>query len=581
MADSINPAGSSPATGPKASAPRRKSHLRRVLITIALVLVILLAAAFITADIYFHRAMPILRARVIDTLSTRFDSRIELETFDVSVFRGFEVTGGGLKIHPNQLDMQQPLFSVDKFSFRTGWQDLFRTPMHIGQVQITGLGINLPPKDQRKNLPHLDPSKKNQPAANQAGSNRPVSNEPGEEAHKRKIEIVVDTLLIDNATLILGTNKPGKIPLEFDISHITMNSVAANQPMRFHAILTNPKPVGDIDSTGSFGPFVADDPGSTPVSGTYSFSHADLGPLKGIGGMLSSTGNYSGVLNHITVDGVTDTPDFQLDTAQHDVPLHTKFHAIVDGTNGDTYLQPVDATLGHSHILAVGDVVRAPSGQGHIINLDVTVDHAHIEDMLQLAVKTEPPIMTGALNLHTKFYLPPGKVRVTDKLQLKGSFEITGAHFTNDKVQSKVDQLSLRAQGHPGEANKESKGGPAANALSEMEGDFNLDASKLTFSELQYTVPGAKIAMTGVYSLDGKQFDFHGTARLDAKVSQMVTGWKSMVLKLADPFFSKNGAGTEVPIQVTGTNSEPHFGLDFHHKDDKKQPPPDSSATPQ
>jgi hypothetical protein len=567
LVDSFNSASSSSATGPTASTPRRKSRLRHVLLLLALLLVILFAAAFITADIYFHRAIPILRARVIDTLSTRFDSRVELGSFDVSVFRGFEVTGGGLKIHPNQLDMQQPLFSVDKFSFRTGWQDLFRTPMHIGQVQISGLGINMPPKDQRKQMPHL----------NQSRQNQPVSNQPGEEAHKRKIQIVVDELLIDNATLTLGTNKPGKIPLEFDIAHLTMSSVGANRPMHFHAILTNPKPVGNIDSTGSFGPFVADDPGSTPVSGTYNFSHADLGPLKGIGGMLSSTGNYEGVLNHITVDGVTDTPNFQLDTAQHDVPLHTKFHAIVDGTNGDTYLQPVDATLGHSHILAVGDVVRAPGGQGHIIHLDVTVDHAHIEDMLQLAVKTEPPIMTGALTLHTKFYLPPGKVRVTDKLQLNGSFEIDGAHFTNDKVQSKVDELSLRAQGHPKEANQESKGGPAANALSTMQGHFDLNASKLTFSELQYMVPGAKIAMTGVYSLDGKQFDFHGTARLDAKVSQMVTGWKSMVLKLADPFFSKNGAGTEVPIEVTGTNSEPHFGLDFHHKDEKKPPPPGSS----
>ena len=67
------------------------------------------AAAFITAAVYFHRAMPILRGRVINTLSTRFDSRVQLQSFDVSVLHGFEVTGGGLKLYPNQLDMQQPL----------------------------------------------------------------------------------------------------------------------------------------------------------------------------------------------------------------------------------------------------------------------------------------------------------------------------------------------------------------------------------------------------------------------------------------------------------------------------------------
>ncbi len=52
-----------------------------------------------------------------------------------------------------------------------------------------------------------------------------------------------------------------------------------------------------------------------------------------------------------------------------------------------------------------------------------------------------------------------------------------------------------------------------------------------------------------------------------AKLSHMVTGWRSALLKPVDPFFSKHGAGTEVPVKVTGTKSEPHFGLDFGHKE--------------
>jgi len=189
-------------------------------------------------------------------------------------------------------------------------------------------------------------------------------------------------------------------------------------------------------------------------------------------------------------------------------------------------------------------------------------------------VKTDPPIMTGALTLHTKFYLPPGKQSVIDKLRLQGHFQISDAHFTNDKVQAKVDELSLRGQGRP----KDVKDGVRPNAASEMEGTFALGADKLTITDLDYSVPGAKVAMNGVYSLDGNQFDFHGNARLDAKVSQMVTGWKSLLLKPVDPFFSKNGAGTEVPIQVTGTRSEPHFGLDFHRKDDQKDKTPPSNS---
>ncbi len=520
------------------------------MVWIAFVVFLIAAGLFTVAAIYFRRAAPILRARVIETLSTRFDSRVELATFDVSVFHGFEVSGGRLKLYPRHLDMQQPLFSVDKFSFRTGWRDLLRTPMHIGQVQISGLGINLPPKEQRHDIPKLNEGN--------SGSG--------------KIQILVDELLIDNATLILETNKPGKVPLDFEISKLRMTSVGANQPMQFHAILTNPKPVGNIDSTGYFGPYNAHSPGDSPVRGKYSFSHADLGTFKGIGGILSSTGVYQGTLNNIVVDGVTDTPDFRLSTGNHPMPLHTKFHAIVDGTNGDTHLLPVDAMLAHSHIIASGDVVRAQGMPGHDITLDVTVAPARIDDMLKLGVKTEPPVMTGDLTMHTKFHLPPGQGTVLDRLHLKGNFEITNVHFTSDKIQGKVDELSLRGQGKPKEAKevKEAKD-EHPDIASDMRGNFELGDQKITITDLDYRVPGAEVAMNGVYTLDGDTFNFHGVARMQAKVSEMVTGWKSWALKLADPLFMKHGAGTEVPIEVTGTRSEPHFGVEmdklFGHKD--------------
>ena len=58
------------------------------------------------------------------------------------------------------------------------------------------------------------------------------------------------------------------------------------------------------------------------------------------------------------MDGETDTPDFRLTHFGTPLPLHTQFHARVDGTNGDTWLEPVDATLGHSHFTAQGQIVR-------------------------------------------------------------------------------------------------------------------------------------------------------------------------------------------------------------------------------
>ena len=85
------------------------------------------------------------------------------------------------------------------------------------------------------------------------------------------------------------------------------------------------------------------------------------------------------------------------------MPLHTKFHAIVDGTNGDTYLQPVEARLGESYFTCHGAVINV-RGKGHIIDLDVTVPNGRIQDFLQLGVKTTPVVMTGRLAMKTKMH---------------------------------------------------------------------------------------------------------------------------------------------------------------------------------
>lgn len=502
---------------------------------------LLLLCAGVVIEVLLHRSGPVLRQRVIETLSARFDSRVELEQFHVYFLNGFQVRGSGLKLWPNQVPADQPLFAVEEFSFHTGWTGLFHSPMTIGLVHLKGLSIHLPPKQERHNLPRMS----------------------GENASKAKI--FVEKIQVDRARLVLGTNKPGKVPLDFDIRDLQLLSVGAGQPMHFHAVLTNPKPIGDIDSSGHFGPFHADDPGDSPVDGIYSFTHADLNSIKGIGGILSSHGKYAGTLDNIVVDGETDTPDFEVDSGNHPMPLHTKFHAIVDGTNGDTYLQPVDAMLARTHILARGEVVKAPQG-GHNIRLDVAVGPAQMEDVLKLAVSTLPPLMSGDLKMKTKFFLPPGPDSVTQKLQLNGNFSVSNVTFASDKVQSKVDELSLRSQGRAKEAKQVSSNGPES-IQSQLSGQFQLANGKAIFPSLNFNVPGAAINLQGLYTMDGKEYDFHGKARLTAKVSQLTTGWKSILLKPVDPFFSKNGAGTEVPIRITGTRNSPKFSLDFGHKE--------------
>src|SRR5271168_4939966 len=75
-------------------------------------------------------------------------------------------------------------------------------------------------------------------------------------------------------------------------------------------------------------------------------------------GILSSTGKFGGTLGAIAVEGVAEVPEFRLDISDHSLPLHTEFHALVDGTTGDTRLDPVKARVGRSELSATGSVTR-------------------------------------------------------------------------------------------------------------------------------------------------------------------------------------------------------------------------------
>lgn len=530
---------------------RRKSRKWRWILGIA---VALLALAAIAIRIAIVRAQPILRTRVIETLSTRFKSRVELAELHVWVADGLHVDGKGLKIFgptdPNPWEAGvQPLFEIGEFRFQTALSNLFREPMHVDTVFVDGLTMNIPPKNDRREMTNF-------------------------RRRSGKISIVVSHLICTNAKLVINTIRTDKPPLEFDIGDLRMKDIGPGQPLQFEATLVNPKPVGDIHSTGLFGPLNEESPRDSAVNGRYSFTNADLGTLKGIGGILSSTGQYTGSLGRIEVNGETDTPDFHLAVSGHRVPLHTQFHAIVDGTDGDTYLDPVKARVLDSTFTATGKVVRMKSLHGHDIDLHVVLDRSRIQDLLQLGVKTDPPIMSGVVQMKADLHLQPGEADITDRLKLAGTFRIPDGRFSNEKVQGKIDSLSLRSSGRP----KLAQEGTEMNVPSDLRGTFKMNQGVLSFSFLHFQIPGTHADMTGQYSLDGNTFDFHGTLKLDAKLSQMTTGWKSILLRPVDPFFHKNGAGTELPFKIDGTKSEPHFGLDFHHKDEPSTKDPDETA---
>jgi hypothetical protein len=514
---------------------------RRIWKWIGISLLLSIAVLTVVAEIMLRHAGPILKGRVIETLSTRFNSKVDLDTLDVSISHGLHVSGSGLRIYPPDdvvaAGANYPILALREFSFRAGVLGLFIKPTRVDTVHVSGLTIHIPPRQIRE---QGAPSKR----------------------RRGKIKFRVGEIVFDDSQLIIGTSNPQKDPKVFVLKHIVLNDVGSNSASPYDATLTNAIPPGDIHATGTFGPWNNENPGDSPVTGNYTFDHAELNSIHGIGGILSSTGNFGGQLDRIVVDGNADVPAFSLDTANHPVPLKTHFHAIVDGTSGDTYLQPVNATLGSSKFTCSGAIVNH-KGVGHDIDLDIDIPAGQIRDFLNLAVKTQPPIMSGTINMKAKLTIPPGKQSVTQKIGVRGTFQLTSIHFSSAEVEDKVDMLSLRAQGKPDEAHT-----GAPDVHSRMNGSFNLSSGRMTFSRLDYALPGATVQLAGQYTLDGKKFDFTGKVRTDAQLSQMTaTWWKSLLLKPVDPFFHKHGAGAEIPVKITGTNTAPKFGLNLGGKD--------------
>ena len=514
-----------------------------------------LVLAAVVTGVALKRAEPFLRARIVEGLENRFHARVELDSFHVSLINGMWAEGKGLRIWPPARvagmavaqGQREPLIRLDEFRFHAPLELRPGKPIHISLVELKGLSVHLPP---RSHFEH-----------GAAVAAKPRSAMAG------LVNFEVDRMECTGAELVMETDKPGKLPLEFQIARLKLTDIAAGGAIGFDAELTNPKPKGTIKTTGSFGPWHGADLGESPLKGDYRFEHADLGVFKGIAGILSSTGHYEGTLRELVVDGETETPDFRLTHFGAALPLKTRFHARVDGTNGDTWLEPVDALLGHSHFTTQGAIVRVPGAVvegaqqyvGHDIALTVNVDKARIEDFMRLASRTGNVLLTGDVTMKTSLHISPGPAPVHERLTLNGSFALKQARFTSAKIQGRIAELSLRGQGRPDEV----KSADAASILSQMQGRFQMAGGVITLSALEYTVPGAKIQLNGSYGMEGGALNFAGTAKMDASVSKIVGGWKGMLLAPADRYLKKDGAGTEVPIHIEGTREAPKFGIDF------------------
>jgi hypothetical protein len=522
---------------------RKPNIIFRILKWTGLAVGVLLLLAAVGAG-YLRWFSPLDQTWVVKALADHYQCDVQLKSFHSSLFPMVRLSGEGLVLRRRDTPDLPPLASIDKFSVTAYWVELLRHPRHFRDVSLEGFTLNVPP---RRNAPAS-------PASTTGAKSSPPN---GKSAKGQSLAFVLDHVVANGSTINIISSKPDKPPTVFLIQKLRLQSAGMGAPMRFEAALTNPRPVGQIESSGNFGPWNVDDPSQTPIKGKYKFRKADLSTIRGLKGILSSDGSYDGVLNNINVSGETDTPNFALSMAGAPVHLRTKFQAVVDGVNGDTSLKPVVAQLLSSTIVCSGSVVKKTGAlHGREVLLDVTAQPAKLQDLLRLAEKSPKPSITGNIRIQAKMDLPPGDEDIARRLKLDGDFNIDSAQFTDPDTQSKIRSISRIGLGKHTDDDAE-------KAPISMSGHILLANGTAKFSRLEFSVPGAAIKLQGTYGLDNESLDFEGTASMKATVSQMTTGVKSVLLRALDPLLSKNGSGTVVPIQITGTRSDPSFHLEI------------------
>ena len=288
-------------------------------------MVVILTAAII----FLAWRCPFTREAVLKDLEDASMSKVDIGAIHGTYFPRPGCVLEQVRFQHNPKAGSPPLITIQRLRVESGFSGLFTK--HVRRIRVEGLHILIPPRGSGEHF----------------------------QTFKRST-FVIDDLIADGAVLELASRDPEKQPLQFSFHNFVISNVGSDGPASFHAKLSNPDPPGEITTTGKFGPWNPDDVGKVTVSGDYLFQQADLGVFHGIAGLLSSSGKFSGTINRIEVQGLTDMPSFTVTSSSHRVQVKTQFHAVVNGENGDTFLQQVVATFWKTTVSSEGSVAGSP-----------------------------------------------------------------------------------------------------------------------------------------------------------------------------------------------------------------------------
>ena len=481
---------------------------------------------------------PYTQQAVTKALQDRFARPVQIRNFRRTYFPPGCVAEGVSFLHRNHKDLP-PLITVQTLIIRGSYNGLLRIHPRVDEVEVKGLHVLIPP-----------PSPSGQPS----GVVPLTTSTTG-------ASITIGEIKTDGALLEFMPRLPGQETFKLQIQRLKLDNVGEGGVISYHAVLLNTEPPGEIRSEGKVGPWDENDPGSTPVKGSYTYEHANLSVFDGLSGTLSSQGKFSGTIGRIDTSGEIDVPDFRVSGSSHPVHLDSNFQAVVDGTNGDTYLQNVDSHFERTTVTAKGSVAGHPGQHGKTVRLEMAVNTGRIEDLLFLVTDEKRPALTGSITLNAKVEVPAGPPGFLRKLDVVGSCGIGSGQFTSPRLQQPVNALTQSADGE----NKKQQAEDPDTVLSQLSGQVSAKNGVATLSNVSFTAPSTRAQIHGTYNLVDRKVDLHGVLYTNGKLDDTTSGFKALVLNAVGPLLKQKSV-TVVPFAIGGTSSHPSFALDFAAK---------------
>ena len=486
-----------------------------------------------------NRYWPYRYRNVKPLLQTIFASQVTIAHYHRIYFPHPGFVADGLTLTRQATPGLPPIGSVQELKVEGNWGDLVLFRERVRLVDVDGLHVIIPAAGSRENQADFPSGS----TADFAGPTTPV-----------------ETLHFRN-TLLEILHKDGS-RASYPIHDLELHGVQSGHPVDFVVDMSNAEPTGRIQARGSFGPLTPSNLGGTPLSGEFVFAPANLGDIGSLHGTLAATGHFSGRLAGIETSATADVPDFSVEEG-HPTRLAGSVQCTVDGLNGDVVLHTIELHLGKTTVHAGGAVMGSPKNA----DLQLEVANGRAEDLLLPFLEDKVPV-TGPAWLKLNAHIAPADhdKGFLDRLTVDGDFGTPAERLTKHKVATSLTAFSARAQGagstggQPGDPTT-----AGADVLSSLVGHVEVRRGVASTQRLTFSVPGATADLKGTYAFESGAVHLTGPLKMDADLSHVVTGFKSVLLKPFAIFFKHKNAGTVIEIAVTGVPHQYKVSQDVLH----------------